>query len=95
MSGDAALHPAVRTLGGGKVNDVAVALEHVHLLNGLDGLDIELLEGRLELLVVAAGPGRRALNLAAGSSLATMYQTVRFSFECVRVRLGWRDQDVF
>lgn len=75
-------YPAVRTLGGGEVNDVAVALEHVHLLNGLDGLDIELLEGGLELLVITAGPGRGALDLPAGSSLATMYQTVRFSFAC-------------
>lgn len=82
MSEYAALNPAVRTLGGGEVNDVAVALEHVHLLNGLDGLDIELLEGGLELLVITAGPGRGALDLPAGSSLATMYQTVRFSFAC-------------
>ena len=56
------------------MNDVAVALEHVHLLNGLDRLDIELLERRLELLVIAAGPGRRALDLPAGSSLATIDQ---------------------
>lgn len=62
----------VHTLGGGEVNDVAVTLEHVHLLNGLDGLDIELLEGSLELLVVSAGPGGRTLDLSPGSTLATI-----------------------
>lgn len=60
------------TLGGGKVNDVAVALEHVDLLNGLDGLHIELLERRLELLVVGAGSLVNLLDLASGSSLATI-----------------------
>jgi hypothetical protein len=63
---------AERTLGGGEVDDVAVALEHVHLLNCLDGLDIELLEGLLELLVIASGPGGGALNLSPGSALATI-----------------------
>lgn len=59
------------TLGGGEVNNVAVALEHVDLLDGLDGLDVELLEGLLELLVVGAGPGGSALHLSAGSALSS------------------------
>ena len=54
------------------MDDVAVALEHVHLLNGLDGLNIDLLEGGLELLVIASGAGRRSLDLSAGSTLATI-----------------------
>ena len=66
----------VRTLGGGEVDDVAVALEHVDLLNGLDGLDIELLERLLELLVVAGGPRGRALDLSPGSALATVGHNV-------------------
>jgi len=53
------------------VNDVSVALEHVDLLDGLDGLHIELLKGGLELLVVTGGPGGRPLDLSPGGSLAT------------------------
>jgi hypothetical protein len=59
------------TLWCRKVDDVAVALEHVDLLNGLDGLDVELLQGLLELLVVAARAGRSPLDLSPGSTLAT------------------------
>lgn len=44
-----------RTLGSSKVDDVPVLLEHVHLLDGLDGLHVEFLERGLQLLVV--GPG--------------------------------------
>ena len=61
-----------RTLGVGEVDDVAVLLEHVDLLNGLDGLGVQLLEGSLELPVVGAGASGRALCLPAGSTLATM-----------------------
>ena len=53
------------------MDDVAVALEHVDLLNGLDGLDVELLERLLQLLVVAGGPRGRALHLPPGGALAT------------------------
>lgn len=59
------------TLGGGEVNHVAVALEHVDLLNRLDGLDVQLLQGLLQLLVVGAGPGGRTLHLSAGGALAS------------------------
>jgi hypothetical protein len=59
------------------VDDVAIALEHVDLLNGLNGLDIQLLERLLELLVIAAGPGRRALDLSPRCSLATISSHVR------------------
>ena len=54
------------------MNDVAIALEHVDLLNGLDGLDIELLQRRLEFLVVGAGALVDLLDLSAGSSLAAI-----------------------
>lgn len=59
------------TLGRREVDDVPVLLEHVDLLNGLDGLDVQLLQRRLELLVIGAGAGGRPLDLAAGRSLAT------------------------
>jgi len=62
--------PTSLTLGCGKVNDVAIALEHVDLLDSLDGLNVELLEGLLELLVVGAGPLGRTLHLAARGTLA-------------------------
>ena len=39
----------------GEVDDVSIRLEHVDLLDRLDGLDVHLLQGRLELLVVRAG----------------------------------------
>lgn len=54
----------------GKVNDVAVALEHVDLLDSLDGLDVELLESLLELLVVGTGSLGCALHLPARGALA-------------------------
>lgn len=53
------------------MDDVAIALEHVNLLDGLNGLDVELLEGLLKLLVVTGGPRRRPLDLSPGSTLAT------------------------
>ncbi len=53
------------------MDDVAIALEHVNLLNGLDGLDIELLQRLLELLVVTRGSDGALLLGSSGSSLAT------------------------
>lgn len=60
------------TLGSGEVDDVAVLLEHVDLLDGLDGLHVHLLQGRLQLLVVGAGGLVDLLDLAAGSALASV-----------------------
>lgn len=44
-----------RTFWRREVNDVSILFEHIHLLNGLDGLDIEFLKGCLQFLVVGAG----------------------------------------
>lgn len=52
------------------MNDVAIRLEHVDLLNGLDGLSVQLLQGGLELLVVVGATGDIASLLLSGSSLA-------------------------
>lgn len=60
------------TLGSAEVDDVAVLLEHVHFLDGLDGLHVHLLQSRLELLVVGAGALVDLLDLAAGSALASV-----------------------
>lgn len=54
------------------MDNVAVRLEHVDLLNGLDGLGVQLLQGLLELLVVGAGAGGSTLDLAAGGTLSTV-----------------------
>jgi hypothetical protein len=59
------------TLWCREVNDISVRLEHVNLLNGLDGLDIELLESSLELLLVGATALVDLLDLSPHSSLAT------------------------
>jgi hypothetical protein len=58
------------------VDDVAVLLEHVDLLNSLDGLDVHLLEGGLQLLVVGAGVAGNLLDLAAGGTLASVEKSV-------------------
>jgi hypothetical protein len=60
------------TAGSTEVDDVAILLEHVDLLNSLDGLDIQLLEGGLELLVIGISGAVDLLDLAAGSALATI-----------------------
>jgi len=53
------------------VNDIAVTLEHVHLLNCLNRLDVELLQRRLQLLVVGAGGFVDLLDLTPRSALAS------------------------
>ena len=55
------------------MNDIAIRLEHVDLLNCLDGLSVQLLQGLLELLVVGAGSSGRTLDLSSGSTFATAY----------------------
>jgi hypothetical protein len=60
------------TTGVGEVDNGAVLLEHVDLLNALDGLDVQLLESGLELLVIGTGVADDLLDLAAGSTLASV-----------------------
>lgn len=72
-----------RTLGGSEVDNVAVRLEHVDLLDSLDGLSAELLEGLLELLVVGTGASGSTLNLTAGSTLSTIFESIRISDPCL------------
>jgi hypothetical protein len=59
------------------VDDVSVLLEHVDLLDGLDGLDVHLLQGGLELLVVGTGGLVDLLDLAAGSTLSSVDEISR------------------
>ena len=65
------------TLGCREVDDVAVALEHVDLLDSLDGLDVQLLKSTLELLVVGASVLVDLLDLPAGSTLASVIIIIR------------------
>jgi hypothetical protein len=53
------------------VNDVAILLEHIHLLDGLDWLNVQLLQRSLQLLVVGAGGLVDLLRLPSGRTLAT------------------------
>lgn len=53
------------------MNDIAVRLEHVDLLDSLDGLSVELLQGQLELLVIGTRAGGSTLDLAARGTLST------------------------
>jgi hypothetical protein len=43
------------TFWSSEMNDVPIFLEHVDLLDGLDGLDVQFLECSLQLLVVGTG----------------------------------------
>jgi hypothetical protein len=64
------------TFRGGEVDDISVFFEHVHFLDGLDGLDVHLLKRGLELFVVDAGGGafcRGFLHLAAGGAFASVW----------------------
>lgn len=80
FSGDGSqLDAEVRTLGGLEVDDVAVLLEHVDLLDALDGLGVELLQGLEELLVVGTGAGRTALGSTTGGTLATAQKNLDVS----------------
>lgn len=60
------------------MDDVAIGLEHVNLLNALDRLGVELLERCLKLLVVSGRAGGCALNLSAGGTLSTIVISVRY-----------------
>lgn len=72
------------------MDDVAILLEHVDLLNGLDGLDVQLLKGGLQLLVIGTGVTGDLLDLAAGSTLASILRLalVWRKFQCSRWLCG-------
>lgn len=54
------------------MDDVAILLEHVDLLNGLDRLSVQLLQRGLELLVIRRRSLVNTLGLAARCTLATV-----------------------
>lgn len=58
------------TLGSGEVDDISVLLEHVNLLDGRNGLGVELLQRRVKLLVISTRPLGSSLDRSPGSSFA-------------------------
>ena len=54
------------------MDNIAILLEHVDLLDALDGLNVHLLQRRLELLVIGARGLVDLLDLAARSTLASV-----------------------
>ena len=61
----------MHTLGVLEVDDVAIVLEHVHLLNGGDVVHSKALQGGLEALVIGGGGLVLGLLLPAHGTLAT------------------------
>lgn len=58
------------------MENVAILLKHVDLLNTSDGLNTELLESGLELSVITLRGGDRLLDdLSSGSTLAAYHLT--------------------
>jgi hypothetical protein len=57
------------------VDNIAVALEHVDLLNGLDRLNVQLLESSLELLVVNTRVLWLGLLLSSWGTLSAVIKT--------------------
>lgn len=68
------------------MDDVPVRLEHVDLLNRLDWLNVELLEGCLQLLVVHACALMHLLDLSSRCALPTI-QCQQFQTLCTPLYL--------
>ena len=59
------------------MDHIAILLEQVYFLDGLDGLDVELLESLLKLLVVSGGSLRSTFDLSSSSALSTKTRSAR------------------
>ncbi len=62
----------LRTLRCCEVDDISILLEHVDLLNGLNGLDVHLLERGLQFLVISAAGLMDLFRLATGGAFASV-----------------------
>ena len=67
-----------RTFRGGKVDNIAILLEHIDLLNSLNRLDVELLKRRLQLFVVHSCALVNLLGLSSGCALSTVHHLLAF-----------------
>lgn len=72
-----------RTFRSRKVDDVSIRLEHVDLLNGLNRLDIQLLERSLQLLVVNTASLMNLLDLSSRCALSTVELFVSIFAPCI------------
>ena len=69
------------TFRSSKMDNIPILLEHVHLLNGLDRLDIKLLKRGLQFLVIGAGGLMDFLLFSArGAFPSTCQESVSLSF---------------
>jgi hypothetical protein len=66
------------TFRSSKVDDVSIGFEHVDLLNSLDRLDIELLQRRLQLLIVCALTLVDLLDLSSRCALSAIRDSSAF-----------------
>jgi hypothetical protein len=62
------------------MDDISITLEHVDLLNSLDGLDVQLLESSLELLLIGARALVNLFDLSPYGSLAAINTLLDFQF---------------
>lgn len=60
------------------MDDIAISLEHVDFFNSLDGLDIELLERCLQLLIIHSRALVDLLDLSSRCALSTIARLSAF-----------------
>lgn len=77
----------VHTLWCSEVDNVSVGLEHVDLLDGLDGLHVDLLKSGLELLVVDTKVLRLGLDLTSRGTLSAIIPQLSASIHQFRLPL--------
>ena len=61
-----------RTFRSREVDNVSISLEHVDLLNCLDRLNVQLLQGRLQLLVIHSCALVDLLDLSSRRAFSTV-----------------------
>ena len=61
-----------RTFRRSEMNDVSILLEHIHLLNRLDRLHVQLLQRCLQFLVVCAARLVHFFYFAPGCAFASI-----------------------
>lgn len=77
----------VHTLWCSEVDNVSVGLEHVDLLDGLDGLHVDLLKSGLELLVVDTKVLWLGLDLTSRGTLSAIIPQLSASIHQFRLPL--------
>ena len=70
-----------RTFWSGEVDDITIRFEHVDLLDGLDGLNVEFLERGLQFFVVGARSLVDFLLLPSRGAFAAVEGTVSMGLD--------------